>query len=312
MKIFIKKDIIQNTELSASAIYCYVTLKAMLDNTVEKTDMYITINSLYYFFNEQIPTRKTITKLIYGMSELIYYKIISAKEISNNEFIIDISTLEFNSKKNFFILIEKKEIISLMKIKTNKDKYKLLRYLLTIIGSFNHKEGEGKVGYNSINNMAELSGISAKSITEYNQILEDNQIIYIHRSEEYCRLDGGQIKSIVNNYSLYCDKDFCIKKAKAFCNQFADNKIKKTINANTSRALKQKYNYLIKGKKYDEETIKQIYNYAIEFNKIADKEYNRQKELGYNGKDILDRKIDLDIFNFNNIEIHNNTYEEDK
>ena len=118
----------------------------------------------------------------------------------------------------------------------------------------------------TIEYLSDLSGISPRTIKEYNRILENNQLIYIFRQDDFLlSSDDKNISRMANVYGHPDDKLYIDSYANA---QKKEKKSYKWINsevenANRKRKLAQMYNQLTKGRgqKYTLEEIQQVYDY---------------------------------------------------
>lgn len=277
MKVYLKKEIVNNKNLSAEAISVYIALRCLF--VMNKDIYYISLNQLAFeLTNENKYNRYFINSLEQGVNDLINNDIIDLVDaISKTEYILDLSKLYF--KDEFFTTIDTDEIHKIMS--QNSDKFKVLYYFTVLIGTLINKDTElllKDTGAMSQSYFAEQTGITLKSIRKYNNVLEELKLVFTYHSDDLLRFDDGTIKNITNTYGRYCDietvkKSYLRYKSQYGYNFIEEQKIVKKQMGKINRSLSQKYNNMLKGKKYCYEDTKEIYFGMIELNKSLRERY---------------------------------------
>lgn len=269
-KIYIKKKYLEDESISDSAFTIMAALQPYSNN---KNDILLTAEYLAYLVFKREATRKESYIIKAGFEELIESEIIKVNhKFNKSQYVCDITNLYFGQNKEYFVTIDYDELHKIMNIETKSDKFKIFRYFVSIVGCFNlstniDEKYRGKVCGYAIDVINEL--IPKRTAIRYNEILEENKIIYIHRSDDILLyLDTNEIKRIINTYGRYEDRALVEEFALKYQNDYGWNHIKqkrKSENeeANRNRALGQMYKNYNNGKQYDPETVKKILQWAI-------------------------------------------------
>lgn len=265
MNLFIRKDIIENAQISDEAFAVWCALRSYMQK--DTTEYFISVNMLAYTLFQRVPVRRESEALRRGLQELIrhgYAKIIDT--YGKSEWSMDLSALYFEAKDGYFSDITYSEVKQIMSLTLgNLSKYRLLRYYSYMVGSFNRSKTlpekfRGKVGGLSMDYFAQVLGMSLTTISKYNEVLEREKLLYIVRNDYVKSINESgktEIRELPNTYSRYKDKEIADSYTCA-------SKItqEKQISANNKRSLAAKYNALRSGKEYDIETITEIYKYC--------------------------------------------------
>ena len=299
--IYIVKRILEDKRLSDRAFCIWAALQPFSHN---KMDLLFSIDYIGYLLYGKMPSRKESMKVQDGFDELVSSGFIKINQkIGKNEFLCDVTGLYFERGSEYFVVITSDELNTIMNLDTKTDKFQLFRYFVSLVGCFNHsskleEEYKGKVCGIALNNVNSL--INKRTAIRYNELLEQNHIIYVFRFEDILlsKTFDNEITRIPNAYSRYKDKDNCIKFAIHYQNNYGWNNLKERktsdiANANKSRGLAQKYTALCRGKAYDLKTIKEIYEWAINWNKKQKTLYDEEISKG-NTPELLEK--DLSIF----------------
>lgn len=274
IQISIPKDILHSSAFSNYEIAAYCFLKTVVTVTYT-TEHYISYSQASYYLTGSTKYSKRFPVYIKnGIDALIQKEVVRKIESSKSEYIIDCSSLWDDTKDTSFVIIDFYEIRKIFQI-TDCNSFQLLRYFLVLIGtisssidvwidSLDHKSRV--VGNMTIEYISDLSGISPRTIKEYNRILENNQLLYIFRQDDFLlSADDKNISRMANVYGRPDDKLYIDSYANS---QKKEKKSYKWINsevenANRKRKLAQMYNQIAKGKgqKYSLEEIQQVYDY---------------------------------------------------
>ena len=300
MKLFIPQIMI-GRDISIYSIATYSALQLLTTSTHMKKQCVTPYQIAFLLTGKDTQTKYTLNYIKCGLEELAKEKIVEKISAQKNHSIIDCSKLWLDSKNGNFTVIYFEEIKKIFKI-GNVNCFSLLKYFIQLINTLsgqievyvNTDSKTRVVGTYTITKLAELSGISYRALIEYNKLLEENQIIYIHRQNDFV-LDGNGIKQLPNVYGRYCDRDFI--------DAFAENqqkyrksyqyKEKSTAEVNHNRRLAQMYQQLLKGneERYSEGEISDIYHYVVAQNKKYELLYEK-----HNNEDFLDKIRGTDIF----------------
>lgn len=303
--LLIPKSLSENHEYSNYSIAVYCLLQE-LSVPSQLPIQCVTCNQLvYYLTGEVLQQRNKITDYIKcGINELDERKIITKLNYFSKHYVLDCSNLWIDSDKGNFTKIFFHEILKIFYI-NNINQFSLLRYFILLIGTLSGKitvyleNGEYKncvVGNFTIDYLAQLSGISERTVIEYNKLLEEHKLIYIYRQKDFIFEKDNSIKQLTNVYGRYCDSEYIDMFAKNQ-KQYKDSYRYRKNNhekANSKRRLAQMYQQLLKGRgeKYTEKEILNIYNYVITENQKYERMYKKNQY-----EDYLDKIRDIEIFN---------------
>ncbi len=302
MDIFLSKKIISDLKLSDNSIGAYIALKK-IQYSLEKSNYYISINMmLYELFGNKNYNRSDYTHISDGLTELFKNKlVVITYEITTTEWIVDLSQLVIDTKKNeddYFTSIREEELYFIMNYsfdsgKRGIDRLSMLRYYINLIGSINYNQGiyidatgrqkNNFVGYMSQKYLYKLSGISKNSLIKFNKILESNKIIYIYHHKKNKQEDDGSYRAVTNHYGRYEDKEdiykFAIQyeKEKGIADRLFD------AVSNRHKALANMYRELEKGRgqNYSNDLITEIRNYIHKCNMEIQKEIDSKNSQTY-------------------------------
>lgn len=195
------------------AAYC--AIKSLLF-TEEHKEICITTELLSYQLSKSLHTkRRFLENIETGYGELIDQLFIKEIDGKSKYRVIDCSKLFINGDNDYFTIVTYEEILKIFQIKS-VNSFVLLRYFVFLIGTisssidvwldaFQHKCRV--VGNLTIPYLSQISGISEKSINEYNKILENAGLIYINRPNDIIiNESSGEIKRMTNIYGRPADK----------------------------------------------------------------------------------------------------------
>lgn len=300
--IFLPESITHASTFSNYAIAVYSVLK-MLASTTKVEKQCVTPYQLAYLLTEKENISKyTLNYIKCGLNELIMENVLLKISEIQKHYLIDCSNLWIDTHSENFTIITFNEIRKIFQIE-NTNNFLLLKYFIFLIGSISSKidvwldayqHKTRVIGVLTIDKLAELSNISARSIIEYNKILETNNLIYIRRQNDFVIDENNNIKQLPNVYGRPCDKvyiDSFAENQKQFNNSYGY--VEKTLNTNSKRSLAQKYQQLVKGggQDYTKEEISDIYEYVITENEKYRKLYEKD---GFENH--LDKIRDTEIF----------------
>lgn len=312
MDIFLDSKIISDNELSSSAVAAYTALRMIQNLSTNK--YYVNLKLLAFQLTDGITlSRKYMERLGDGLNELIAKKYIEVKvNIGEKDYILDIGNLIIdnnsseNKEKIFFVIVTSDEIHKIMNLDSRLDKFSILRYFMSMISTINHDATYYDVMGNTYNNfvgfmandyIGSLCGVTSyTTYDKYNNLLEDNEIIYIYRHSIMVRNEKGQLKNLPNHYGRYKDKDLIIGYSINRENfELGEEIVDK--RANESRSLMQKYYCMVKYRtEYSEKETKRIYRYVHYRNQQYEKRYEQEIEKGYSGEEFLNKIVPEEVF----------------
>lgn len=209
---------------------------------------------------------------------------------------IDTTTVKFTT-------ITFQEVYKIFQIQ-NINNFLLLRYFIILMGTISSKitvhlsHGDSKnrvVGNVSIEYLSKLSGISERTIIEYNKLLETNNLLYIYRQKDFILDEETGIKSLSNIYGRVYDMEYINRYALGQKDYKQSYKYVKNNNekANNKRRLAQMYVQILKenDSKYSTNDILEVYNYVISENEKYEKLYEKNQY-----EDYLEKIRDTSIF----------------
>ena len=274
-KIFLNKDIIENSSLTDEGLIAYVALR----NRSEFERDLILYDYLGYKLTGNITPSGMSQKLKKGIMNLQELNLIKIVEDKGKKLEVDLNNLYFTTQKNDekfnpFIIINQDEIRTIMN-SCIKFKEKLLRYFIVLIGTINNGSFSTpndkycpNVGNSPISYIASKANISTKTAIDYNKTLEELRLIYICRSNDIVVDNSGKIQnSFTNCYGRPEDME-AVKSFQTYRELNLSNKGIKNLtkDANYRRSMKQKYNKILKSTTYDIEEVKKIYNHFAKEN----------------------------------------------
>lgn len=267
----------------------------------------ITVQQITYHLTENVNHLKSRNRMVdyikCGLNELIENNVISKIDEIQKHYILDCSNLWIDTEFTNYTVLNFSEVQRIFQAE-NINNFLLLRYFIFLVGTISSKinvyleNGECKnrvVGNFTIDYLSELSGISERSIIEYNKILEELDLLYVFRQQDFVIDKDNNIKHLSNIYGRPCDieyiKAFATNQQKYYESyRYVKNN---TLKANNSRRLAQMYQQLLKGggTDYTNGEVLDIYNYVISENKKYERLYEKK---GY--EEYLDKIRDTDIF----------------
>lgn len=294
----------KDSTISVYGLAAYCSIKSLLF-AEEQKEICTTLDILAYQLTNSLHyQRRFIENISTGYQELIDQHIIKEIDVKGKYSVIDCSKLYLNTENNYFTIITYEEIVKIFQIKSVNN-FVLLKYFIFLMSTvsssidvwldaFQHKNRV--VGTMTISTLSKLSGISERSIKDYNKILEDNGLIYIYRPNDILiHEDSGQIKRMVNVYGrpenkAYINKFGLNRKKYEKSYKYVENNIK---SANTKRRLAQMYIQIKRGndQKYSKTDIQDVFHYVVEENTKYKNLFNKRNDSKY-----LDKIRDTNVF----------------
>jgi hypothetical protein len=300
--LLIPEKIVNNKNISNYGLATYCILHVMSIPFNFKT-ICVTRQQIIFYLTGNMQQRRLIHDYIKsGLAELIDQNVINKIEESEKHFLLDCSSLWINTQTEKFIKITFNEVQKIFSI-PHINNFLLLRYFITLMGTITSKltvyyDGQYKnrvIGNYTIEKLSQISGLAERSIIEYNKKLEENELIYIYRQEEFIVDKENNIKRLANVYGRFCDSkyvdEFANNQPKYLATyQYLKNNVEK---ANDKRKYAQMYRQLLKDetKIYPKEEIINVYNYVLSENQKFERMYEKDGDEEY-----LDKIRDLDVF----------------
>lgn len=280
MQLWLREDIYKDSNLSVYGLSAYCAIRSLIANE-ETTNLVTTLEILSYQLTGTLKSsRRFYETLKIGLDELIENKIITKVEEYKKHYLIDCKNLFITEDNQYFTIITFEEMRKIFQIK-NTNGFLLLKYFVFLVDSisssvdvyldaFQHKNRV--VGKMTFNYLMKVSGLSKKSIIDYTKALENAELIYINRSNDFLlNEENGEISRLPNIYGRPEDKPYIDKYAENQKDYYGSyRKVTSNIqNANSKRRLAQIYLQIINGneEKYSKEEISDVYAYVLSENK---------------------------------------------
>ena len=288
-KYLISKELLVEKNLSGEALTVLIGLKMQFPNSTELYLNYSLLECYIYGWNNT--DRNKRAAIISGFNELVDKNIINIKhKMSEGVMICDSSAIIECNKNHHYISITKQEFQTIISLDEKIHNYKLLRYFIDLLGSFNaSKSLDSKYRFKicELNQLSisDITGVNLTTLNRYNEILTKYRLLYIvNRKISNVKnvLSGKIYCNMPNCYSRYEDKDLCDQylKEKGYSKQ-NHSYINRT---NEMRSLSQKYNYF--ARTYadklcnDLNKVQAAYDAAVLWNEYAKQDYERDLEDG--------------------------------
>lgn len=301
--LFIPESLMNNKALSNYSLATYCVLHALSIPTHMPIQC-ITQYQIEFYLTGKLSGRRVMSDYIKcGINELISNHIVEKIEEDKKHYVLDCSNLYIDTTKEHFTVLNFSEVQRIFQAE-NTNNFLLLRYFIFLMGTISSKinvyleSGEYKnrvVGNFTIDYLSELSGISERSVIEYNKILEELGLLYIFRQQDFVIDKENNIRHLSNIYGRPCDieyiKAFAANQQKYYESyRYVKNN---TSKVNNNRRLAQMYQQLLKGKgtDYTNGEVLDIYNYVISENKKYERLYEQK---GY--EEYLDKIRNTNVF----------------
>lgn len=269
---------------------------------------YVNVKQIGYLLTKEYPTKGNLDRnVLSGIKGLISSKVISDENSSENkkiqdakeEWILNLSNLiqsnqnkdkeEIKASRDFYTFVDDDEICKILNL--GNEYYtkviNMLRFYIYVLSTI-FKSGKHKgVGFTSLSNMIEDTGLSSKTISSYLTTLVENELLYIYKSKDFIKFDTGEFIEISHTYGRFKDRNLINEIGKTHENEYGSRlnskhkKVKKPTNK--VRSYTQKYAYLKKSimeigeipYNYDDDKMKEVYTFMRKLNK---------KQQGIKGK----------------------------
>lgn len=297
---------IYNSHTSIYSIATYCTVKALCNSSILNHCL-SPYQITYYLTTDKNPTKRMINYIKTGLDELIENKTIEQVGLYQSYYLLNCSNVWFNTESERFTTISFAELRKIFTAK-NVNCFLLLKFYIFLVGTISssievyldaYQSKTRVVGNLTIDYIAEKSGVSIRSVIEYTKILEELELLYVNRQNDFAIDDKNNIKQLSNVYGRPRDKEYI--------DAFAANQqkykssyryVQKNVNTvNNNRRLAQMYNQLLKAHKNNEKVkyssgeIQNIYNYIVSENKKYELLYEKNEYDEY-----LDKIRDTNIF----------------
>lgn len=221
-----------------------------------------------------------------ALSTLSDRKIVTIIDQNGENYIISNESLEVNSDKEKFIVVE---LWEMQKIFSESNKpFNVFTFFMNLVGTINNKTKEWHM---SQDDMASLWGASKRTINDYLEQLENMKLIYVHRHKK--RRKDGTYQKLNNSYGRYCDKDIIIAEAQKYSDTVECVEFVEKLDR---RAIKLRYNAYCEGaKKYinNPATVIELYRECVAYNKSLK---FKPVEGCYDGEWKQGKPLDLSVF----------------
>ncbi len=225
------------------------------------------IDEIGYYMTGRFLDSQDDKRLIVMIKEGIQFLIDSGEiiciEKNKNNYILDGDSCKVDIKKFNFTIIELWELQKIMSLGING--LGVLQFFLNLIGTINYTQNGNKSFNLSQENMCDYWGTNYMTINKYNTILEELELIYIHKPN--LRKKDGTFHKVNNCYGRYRDIKQIIIDSQEYTRKIESYYINLHINRTS---IKLQYNAFCKGaKKYknDNKLILSLYNECEKYNK---------------------------------------------
>ena len=286
LKLFLSKT----RELDDKELTTMMVLNGLYSNKHDY--LFTSISEIAYtltgsWIDKRINDRRMYNSIKETLSKLAKRKIITIIDQSGNNYVISNDSLEVNTEKEKFVVVE---LWEMQKIFSESNKpFNVFTFFVNLVGTINAKTKEWHM---SQNEMAELWGASKRTVNDYLEQLSQMKLIYVYRHKKR-RADGTYYK-LNNSYGRYCDKTAIISEAQ----EYADKVESEDFCENTNRrAIKLRYNAYCNGaKKYrdDPAAIMDLYRECKAYNKSL--KFKPVEGSDSNGEWKQGELLDLSVF----------------
>ena len=145
--------------------------------------------------------------------------------------------------KEPFVIISYNELKAVYALTSGRTS-KIVSYYVKLIQTIN---STSKVGWHSIETLADTLEVSTKTICEWNTILEKHNLIYIYR-HDVCKVVGNHSQNLTNVYGRPCDKALIDGYAQSKLAELDRTNLSKKLSADARRKISKQYNDFIKGR----------------------------------------------------------------
>lgn len=277
------KDIIENSDLSSSALAAYVgmTILAITDYD----SFYTNTRNIYYSLQRKETSESRKLKIIQdGVDELIEKTNLKIKKgYCNGSYICNTDSFRPKVQQGKFMNIDTSEIEKIFSC-SFKMKYNLLRYYLFVLSTILRKKeiriSATRKKTNCIGCMYQKMirdklNISQSAQITYNEILQkDLKLIYFTEYNLLYHKKDGSFGSAISAYGRYEDREYVEAYVKQKCPHTVEARKKNAVNYH--RSMIMKYNEICRGRIYDTNTIWEVADYVTNLN---NKSYDLIKNL---------------------------------
>lgn len=144
--------------------------------------------------------------------------------------------------KEAFVIISYDELKAVYALTSGRTS-KIINYFVKLIQTIN---STSKVGWHTIETLADTLEVSTKTICEWNTILEKQNLIYIHRYD-VCKVVGNHSQNLTNVYGRPCDKTLVDAYAQSKLAEIDRVNLSKKLSADARRKISKQYNDYVKG-----------------------------------------------------------------
>lgn len=290
IKLYLDKELILGDSLSVNAKLVYIALRSY-----KNRKDFVIYDYLKYILTNSINSNKSIsTKITQGLSELAennYIVTLNSAKIGS-ELLFDNLYFETDPNSKYFkhyVVITLAELHTIMNLKSQSPE-NILLYFCGVISTINNSS-KSEIGDKSISYLAKLVNVSKSTAIRYNQILSDNNLLYIEKSNQAKINERGRItSSLPNIYSRPQNKG--IAEAEQLSREQTQSNLghkNLSTTADKKRSIAMKLLQIKKGKgNYSLDELKEIIKY-IE-NDIHNKNIEIKKRQDEHKRGLLSEK----------------------
>ncbi|MSS11761.1 hypothetical protein FYJ38_24450 [Clostridium sp. WB02_MRS01] len=319
MDIYLDDSLIKDLNYTDYEIAVYVALRSIYISS--RDNQVVSFNMIAYelYANKEIKSSsfESIKKAFCSLLDKGMVSVIC--NLSANEYVMELKNLFFdgNEKKVIYTVVRDSEVHAIMNINNKMNKFKLLRYYIICLCSLSRTQGiytdyygnqkHNYVGFMAQEYLCNKIGIKYESnkklIQQYNDVLEQNKILYIYKHAKMKRNKiTGQFKSFTNHYGRYEDKEAIAKFAIQYEKECGvTEEVVQSQKANNKRRNSARYNNLCWDfdkyvNEYSSDDLIAIYKQISHDNKLIEKELVTTDEGTERYNSLQDKIRDEDIF----------------
>ena len=171
-----------------------------------------------------------------------------------------------------FVIISYDELKAVYALTSGRTS-KIINYFVKLIQTIN---SHSKVGWTAIETLADTLEVSTKTICQWNTILEQHDLIYIHRYD-VCKVVGNHSQNLSNIYGRPCDKAVIDAYAQSKLAELDRVNLSKKLSADARRKISKQYNDFIKG--CYKGNVQELYDSCVTYNNALKADDTKRKDL---------------------------------
>ena len=240
-----KNDIyIKSKYISIPNLDVYLSIIYMAKRWINDDVVCFSLPQIEYTLTGNYEINKRRKKTIKDSIEyLVNNDIIQVLDSYNDHYTVANNFRVNDGTKEPFVIINYDELKAVYALTSGRTS-KIVSYFVKLIQTIN---STSKVGWHSIETLADTLEVSTKTICEWNSILEKQNLIYIYR-HDVCKVVGNHSQNLTNVYGRTCDKALVDAYAQSKIAEIDRKNLSKKLSADTRRKISKQYNDFINGR----------------------------------------------------------------